>query len=96
MNQNYIAPEALDDRNQPTCPHCKNQFVHIEDKIKFYQGICPHCDMNPSALAVANSKKEQDRIGIRLGTSSYRNHFWTTIADNRPKGKPISIEEDFF
>jgi hypothetical protein len=50
MNENYIAPEALDDNIMPSCRHCSKTFSAVEEKIRFYQGDCPHCGLNPSVL----------------------------------------------
>lgn len=52
MNQNYIAPEALDDSHIARCPKCETKFGAAEQKIMFYQGQCPGCGENPSVRVV--------------------------------------------
>jgi len=52
MNQNYIAPEALDDDHTAFCRKCTAKFTDVERKIRFYQGECPSCGQNPCTLAV--------------------------------------------
>jgi predicted nucleic acid-binding Zn-ribbon protein len=71
MNQNYIAPEALDDATIATCYHCKASFSDVERKIKFYQGLCPNCGYNPTAFAVP-SNQESNKTPVRASwTNSY-------------------------
>ena len=50
MNENYIAPEALDETIFPSCRHCSKTFSSIKEKIRFYQGDCPYCGLNPSVF----------------------------------------------
>lgn len=65
MNQNYIAPEALDDSHIAFCRKCAGKFSTVEQKMTFYQGTCPSCGQNPSTLTVG--PKEAPAPGSRLG-----------------------------
>jgi hypothetical protein len=105
MNQNYIAPEALDENNNPTCPHCKKYFENIELKIKYYQGECPYCGQNPSALSITNSKIEQDRStrnkivfepGNFTPISGYSSYYNKKIKPSKSSEAEPIADPDFF
>ena len=74
MNENYIAPEALDETIFPSCRHCSKTFSSIEEKIRFYQGDCPYCGLNPSVFQ-PNPKGNEASGHIAA---------WAALSRNRP------------
>lgn len=88
MNQNYIAPEALDESVRGTCMGCKRLSISFDEKVSFYQGSCPHCGANPSAMPVQKPAAEPHQyvwnsghtyIGSGSGTTLFRRFTTSTV-----------------
>ena len=88
MNQNYIAPEALDENARGTCLACKRFSMTFEEKLLFYQGQCPHCGSNPSAMPVAKKSEAWD-----LSTPAYVPRFNNAFIFHTQRRSNISFEE---
>jgi hypothetical protein len=67
MNSNFIAPEALND-NIYKCKNCKKDVKNPDDKIGFFQGVCPYCGENPSII---NTTPRENRFQYRPIDSSF-------------------------
>lgn len=98
MNQNYIAPEALDDKVVVACRHCLKSVSDLEGKIKFFQGECPHCGCHPTAfgtpVTAERRRRYSDYIGIRPAVQWYGNPPPAVEVNLNPLDEPVPVPDD--